>query len=232
MDKFKFYMFKIHLDIDEISNLLTSNNDDYYGIKFIKQTEIYHEFNFYERKLLETTFIDKDLKEHIIEHVKIDEFCFYIYTFGKLKFLVLKNPSRNISFFKNFISKKLFNKASITNIIFDPLLLFYFLKDQKDINIVISSLEVKDIQLSGSTIATITIKSTDNLVNNFKKYIQSDNYVISKALFTSSSRFKGKLLLTHEGALSLQIYQQNDFLDLFISFLNNYVLPKESTNPL
>lgn len=91
---------------------------------------------------------------------------------------------------------------------------------------------MKDIQLSGSTIATITIKSTDNLVNNFKKYIQSDNYVISKALFTSSSRFKGKLLLTHEGALSLQIYQQNDFLDLFISFLNNYVLPKEFTNPL
>lgn len=232
MDKFKFYMLKVHLNIDEVSNSLTSTNDEFYGIKFICKTDNYIKFNFYEHKILETTFIDKDFKEHTIEYVKTDNFYFYIYYFDKYKILTLENPYRNLTFFKNFLSQKLLNKASILNINLNPILLFNFLKDIEDINVTISSLEVKDIQLSKSTIATLTIKSTDNLFNNFKKYIQSENYIVSKALFTSYSKFKGKILLTHEGSLSLQLYQQSDFLDLFILFLKNHLNSIELNDPL
>lgn len=232
MDKFKFYIFKIHLSIEDVSNLLTSQNDEFYGIKFINKTESYLKFNFYENKVLETTFIDKDFKEHTIEYLKNDNFYFYIYYDKNYNILVLENPYRNLSFFKNFLSQKLLNKLSIININLNPTLLFDFLKNREDINITISSLEVKDIQLSKSTIATLTIKSSDNLVNNFQKYIQSENYIISKVLFTSYSKFKGRILLTHESSLSLQLYQQNEFLELFLLFLKSYLTLNKFKAPL
>lgn len=222
MDKFKFYILKIHLNYDDIPNFLTANNDEFYGIKFVKQDKNYFKFNFYERKILETTYLDKNFNEHTIEHLKTDDFFFYIYNEDKISFLVLENPSRNISFFKNFLSQKLNNKISILNIDFNPLALYEFLKNRADLNFVVSSLEVKDLQLSASTIATLTMKSTENLFKLFKDFLQSDKYIVSKVIITSSLKFKGKLLLTNDCSLSIQLHQQDDFLDLFLVFLRTY----------
>lgn len=222
MDKFKFYILKIHLNYDDVSDLLTANNDEFYGIKFIKEDKNYLKFNFYERKILETTYIDKNFNEHTIEHLKTDDFSFYIFNEGLISFLALENPSRNISFFKNFLSQKLNNKISILNIELNPLALFDFLSDKDDLNFTVSSLEVKDLQLSASTIATLTMKSTENLFNLFQKFLQSDKYVVSKAIFVSSSKFKGKLLLCNDCSLSLQLHQQDDFIELFLVFLRTY----------
>ena len=194
MDKFKFFILKIHLNYDEVTDLLTANNDEFYGIKFIKQDKNYLKFNFYERKILETTYIDKNFNEHTIEHLKTEDFSFYLYREDKISFLALENPSRNISFFKNFLSQKLNNKISILNIDLNPLALFNFLKEIEGLNFVVSSLEVKDLQLSATTVATLTMKSTENLFRLFQDFLQTDKYTDSKTNFSSSSKFKGKLL--------------------------------------
>ena len=194
MDKFKFFILKIHLNYDEVTDLLTANNDEFYGIKFIKQDKNYLKFNFYERKILETTYIDKNFNEHTIEHLKTEDFSFYLYREDKISFLALENPSRNISFFKNFLSQKLNNKISILNIDLNPLALFNFLKEIEGLNFVVSSLEVKDLQLSATTVATLTMKSTENLFRLFQDFLQTDKYTVSKTIFSSSSKFKGKLL--------------------------------------
>lgn len=224
MDKFKFYILKILLNYEDIPNLLTANNDEFYGIKFVKKDKNYLKFNFYERKLLETSYIDKNFNEHTIEHFKTEDFTFYIHIQEGVNFLALENPSRNISFFKNFISQKLNNKISIINIDFNPLTLIEFLKDKENLSFIVSSLEVKDIQLSSSIVATLTMKSTENLANIFEKFLHSDKYIVSKSIFTSSLKFKGKLLLTNDCSLSLQLHQQEEFLELFLIFLRNYLL--------
>lgn len=223
MDKFKFFILKIHLNYDEVTDLLTANNDEFYGIKFIKQDKNYLKFNFYERKILETTYIDKNFNEHTIEHLKTEDFSFYLYREDKISFLALENPSRNISFFKNFLSQKLNNKISILNIDLNPLALFNFLKEIEGLNFVVSSLEVKDLQLSATTVATLTMKSTENLFRLFQDFLQTDKYTVSKTIFSSSSKFKGKLLLTNDCSLSLQLHQQNDFLELFLVFLRTHL---------
>ncbi|MFN3074691.1 hypothetical protein ACK1JC_13915 [Acinetobacter sp. TY2] len=223
MDKFKFYILKIHLDCNDVSNLLTANNDEFYGIKFIKEDQNYLKFNFYERKILETTYIDKNFNEQVIEHLKTDDFHFYIFNYGSISFLALENPSRNISFFKNFLSQKLDNKISVIGIELNPLALFEFLRDIKDLNFTVASLEVKDLQLSTSTIATLTMKSSENLFSIFQDFLQTDKYIVSKTILMSSSKFKGKLLLSNDCSLSLQIHQQDEFLDLFLLFLRTHL---------
>lgn len=224
MDKFKFYILKIHLDHTQIRSFLTANNDDFYGIRFINQDNKFLKFHFYERKILETTYIDKDFKEHTIEQMKTDDFSFYIYIDDNICFLILENPSRNISFFKNFLSQKLNNKVTISNIEINPLKLFSFLELNKDVDFIVSSLEVKDLQLSKTSIATLTIKSTENLVDKFENYLHTDKYHISKALFQSTLKFKGKLILANDCSLSLQIHQQNEFFEMFLDFLYKHFL--------
>lgn len=223
MDKFKFYLLKIHLDLDDIPKLLTSNNDEFYGIQLINQEPSCLKFNFYERKLLETTYIDKNFNEHTIEQLKSDSFSFYIYNIKNVMFLKLQNPSRNISFFKNVISQKLLNKITIENISINPLDLFKYLESIDDNNFVVSTIEIKDIQLTSLTVANLTIKSTENLPSIYQKYIQSDKYLISKTVYSSNHKFKGNLLLTNECNLNLKLHQQEEFLNIFINFLFNYI---------
>ncbi|MBN6526692.1 hypothetical protein JZM32_01630 [Acinetobacter pittii] len=219
MDKFKFYLVKFSYDIEEVCSLLSSNNDDFYGIKFIKKENHIYKFNFYERKILETTYLDKDFNEHTIEQLKTDDFIFYIFEKKNSFFLLLENPNRNINFFKNFISQKLNNKIIINSLELNPFKLYEYLNRSIDSKFIASTIEVKDIQLNSSTIATLTLKSTNDLQNHFEQYIQAEKYYISKIILTNSEKFKGKLLFCHDCSLGLQIHNQGDFMNVFINFL-------------
>lgn len=224
MDKFKLYSIESIYSLDELfSKIVESSNslDSSYEIQPLKNRSNIIAFKFIERKILETSLLDKDGIEQFIQYLHIDNFDFYIEKKSTKYYLLLKNPPRSLKFFKQTIADLLDYKIAIIDIKIDPLQWLQNLEHNHDSIFSVVSIEVKDIIFNSKTNGSLTLKSSIDLRLNYQVLINSNNYKVYKILINNESYFKGKFILCQDGSLQFDCMNSNNLINLLLDNIPN-----------
>lgn len=216
MDKFKLYSIESTYSFDKLfSKIIESSNslDSSYEIHPLKNRSETLAFKFIEKKLLETSLLDKDGFEQIIEYLHIDNFEFYIEKKSTKYYLLLKNPPRSLKFFKQTLADILDYKIAIIDIKIDPLQWLKNLEQNHDSIFSVVSIEVKDIIFNSKTNGSLTLKSSVDLRSNYQLLINSNNFKICKILINNENYFKGKFILCQDASLQFDCINSNNLIN-------------------
>lgn len=219
MDKFKLYSIETSLSFDVLfSKIINSDNckDSSYEIHPLKNRSNTLAFKFIERKILETSLLDKDGVEQVIQYLHIDNFEFHIENKMDRFFLLLKNPPRSLKFFKQTIGDLLNYKIAISEIKVDPLQWLQNLEPNHDSVFSVLSIEIKDIIFNSKTNGTLTLKSQIDLRSNYYELINSKNYKVCKILINNQDYFTGKFILCQDASFQLDCMNSNILIDLLL----------------
>ncbi|MEH1193770.1 hypothetical protein V7H80_18605, partial [Acinetobacter baumannii] len=104
MDKYKIYTLNTKLSLYQLKEMIlenTTQDENTYDFELLKYSPKSISFKFSEKKILETSLLDKNGKEQVIEYLHIDSFNFQIIEDTNSFYLLLINPTRSLKFFKN-----------------------------------------------------------------------------------------------------------------------------------
>lgn len=220
MDKFKLYSIETTHSFDQLfSKIVESSNsiDSSYEIHPIKNRDNTLAFNFIEKKLLETSLLDKDGIEQLIQYLHIDNFEFYIEKRLNNFFLVLKNPPRSLKFFKQTIAEILDYKISISDMKIEPLEWISNIEPNCDSEFSVISIEIKDVIFNSKTYGSLSLKSHIDLRSSYQQMISSTTYKVYKVLVSNDKYFKGKFILSQDASFHLDCINSNVLTDLLLN---------------
>lgn len=224
MDKFKLYSIETTYSFDVLfSKLAESRNtlDSSYEIHPLKNRANTLVFKFIEKKILETSLLDKDGIEQLIQYLHIDNFEFYIEKRMSNFFLVLKNPPRSLKFFKQTIADILDYKISISDVKIEPLEWIKNIEPNYESEFSVISIEIKDVIYNSKTNGSLTLKSQIDLRSSYEKMICSTNYKVSKVLISNDNYFKGKFILSQDASFQLDCINSSALIDLLLNNIPN-----------
>lgn len=220
MDKFKLYSIETTHSFDLLFSKIvesSSSLDSSYEIHPIKNRADTLAFKFIEKKLLETSLLDKDGIEQLIQYLHIDNFEFYIEKRLNNFFLVLKNPPRSLKFFKQTIAEILDYKISISDMKIEPLQWIRNIEPNYDSEFSVISIEIKDVIFNSKTHGSLTLKSHIDLRSSYKQMITSTNYKVCKVLVSNDNYFKGKFILSQDASFQLDCINSSALTDLLLN---------------
>lgn len=220
MDKFKLYSIETTYSLDILfSKIVESSNslDSSYEIHPLKSRANTLTFKFIEKKILETSLLDKHGIEQLIQYLHIDKFEFYIEKKLSKFFLVLKNPPRSLKFFKQTIADILDYKISISDMKIEPLQWVKNIELNYESEFSVNSIEIKDVIYNSKTHGSLTLKSQIDLRSSYEQMISSTNYKVSKVLISNNNYFKGKFILCQDASFQLDCMNSNALIDLLLN---------------
>lgn len=220
MDKFKLYSIETSLPFDILYSKIVESSvslDSTYEIQPIKNRSDTLIFKFIEKKILETSLLDKDGLEQLIQYLHIDNFEFHIEKKLNKLFLILKNPPRSLKFFKQTIADILDYNISISEIKIDPLLWLKNLEPNHESEFTVISIEIKDIIFDSKTNGSLTLKSQIDLRSNYHDMISTNTYKISKVLISNQDYFRGKFILCQDASFQLDCMNSSPLIDLLLN---------------
>ncbi|GEK44407.1 hypothetical protein [Acinetobacter johnsonii] len=219
MDKFKLYSIETIYSFDKLfSKIVESSNRlvSSYEIHPLKNRANTLAFQFIEKKILETSLLDKDGVEQLIQYLHIDNFEFYIEKKMGNFFLVLKNPPRSLKFFKQTIADILDYKVAISDIEIDPLQWVENIETNYESEFSVISIEIKDVIYNSKIHGFLTLKSQIDLRSSYEQMISSTNFKVSKVLISNNNYFKGKFILCRDASFQLDCLNSSDLIDLLL----------------
>lgn len=220
MDKFKLYSIETSHSWDSLfSKIVDSNNslDSSYEIHPIKNRDNTLVFKFVERKILETSLLDKNGIEQLIQYLHIDKYDFYIEKKANNFFLLLKNPPRSLKFFKQTIAEILDYKISISALKIEPVQWVKNIESNCDSEFSVISIEIKDVIYNSKTLGSLTLKSQIDLRSSYEQMIHSTNYKVNKVLISNGHYFKGKFILCQDASFQLDCMNSSALIDLLLN---------------
>lgn len=219
MDKFKVYSLDSSFDLIQIKEKLSNHrkssdiNFEFIPLQF---TDSFISYNFSEKKLLETSFLDKNGNEQTIEYLHIDSFEFRIINSNNNFYILLINPYRNIKLFKNHLVNTLDYKIGFSEIVLNPLDWLLKLESSASCNFHVLSMEIKDIIFDSNTSGIMTLKSLKDIRRSYTDIVKNKNFKINKILVTNNDYYKGKLILSKDASFQIDALNSTKLINILI----------------
>ncbi|EMC7872768.1 hypothetical protein RZ571_001491 [Acinetobacter baumannii] len=222
MDKYKIYTLNTKLSLYQLKEMIlenTTQDENTYDFELLKYSPKSISFKFSEKKILETSLLDKNGKEQVIEYLHIDSFNFQIIEDTNSFYLLLINPTRSLKFFKNTLSEILDYSIGLSDINLDPLEWLENIEKNSNERFQILSIEIKDIIFDSKTNGSMIFKSTLDLRTTYKEFLNIKNYKVSKVLLNNNDFYRGKFILSKDASFQIESLNSNKFLEVLIKSL-------------
>ncbi|NDX18362.1 hypothetical protein [Acinetobacter baumannii] len=223
MDKFKVYSLDSSFDLMQIKNKLSSfqrSSDINFEFTPIKFTDFFLSYKYSEKKILETSFLDKNGNEQTIEYLHIDSFEFRIINSKNKFYILLINPSRSLKLFKQYLVELLDYKIGFSEIEINPLDLLSKIEKLSNSEFFVLSMEIKDIIFNNNTSGVMTLKSLKDIRNYYKEIVTNKNFKINKILISNNDFFRGKLILCKDASFQIESLNSIKLMELILDNLN------------
>lgn len=219
MDKFKVFNLDSSLSLKEIKSLLSErSHSENISFQFtpLKFTDSCISYRFSEKKILETSFLDKNGNEQVLEYLHIDSFEFKISQHHNQFYVILVNPSRSLKIFKHYLAENLNYQIGLGEILLNPLDWIKRIEEQCESNFSIISMEVKDIIFDNNTSGIISLKSSNDIRNSYTDIIKNKNFKIGKILATNHDFFQGKIILCKDASFQVESINSTKLIDFIL----------------
>lgn len=219
MDKYKIYSLDSSFNLIQMKEKLSNHhkspdiNFEFIPLKF---TDSFISYNFSEKKILETTFLDKNGDEQTIEYLHIDSFEFRIINSNDNLYIILINPYRSLKLFKNYLVDILDYKIGFSEIVLNPLDWLIKVENISKCNFHVLSMEIKDIIFDSNTSGAMTLKSLNDIRKSYTDIVKNKNFKINKVLITNDDYYKGKLILSKDASFQIDTLNSTRLINFLI----------------